>query len=254
VVDISISYLNALRRLEIEQLLPSFPARARILEFGAGTGEQARFLADHGFDVVAIDLANSNYAGHRVFPVVDYDGRQIPLPDRSVDVIFSSNVLEHVENFEEISAEFRRILKPDGFAVHVLPTAGWRFWTFVTEMAASVAAIGALPFDVAHPPEGFSRGKVVVRDLRRVASGFVPRGHGTSAEGLTELWTFSSPAWLRRFKRHGFDVLEHRPIGLFYTGTLLVGAEMPLTTRRLLSRFLGSATRIYKVKPTAVAS
>jgi len=33
-----------------------------------------------------------DYAAQRVFPIRDYDGRTIPLPDASVDVVFSSNV------------------------------------------------------------------------------------------------------------------------------------------------------------------
>ena len=95
--------------------------------------------------MTAIDLATSNYAHDRLFPVQDYDGRRIPLADRSVDVIFSSNVLEHVDNFDEISAEFRRVLKPEGFAIHVLPTTAWRFWSFVSGTVKSLDAAASLP-------------------------------------------------------------------------------------------------------------
>src|SRR4051794_18992156 len=150
---LDIDYLNALRRFEIEQILDDLPPRCRILEFGSGTGEQARFLAHHGFDVTAVDLATSNYAGSRVFPVQEYDGHTIPLGDETVDVIFSSNVLEHLENFSEISAEFRRLLKPNGIAIHVLPTPSWRFWTFVTAALASLKALTDIPVHMIGPLE-----------------------------------------------------------------------------------------------------
>lgn len=245
---LDIEYLNLLRRAEMEEILPLLPRGSTILEFGSGTGAQARFLAERGFDVVAIDLASSNYAAERIFPVRDYDGRHLPLEDGSVDVIFSSNVLEHVENFEEIAAEFRRVLKPGGFAVHVLPTAAWRFWTFATAIAESLKAAAELPAVLVRSP-GQERRAVAVRQLRRAASGFIPRAHGTGAEGLSELWTFSRPAWRRKFARCGFEVVEDRPMGLFYTGTMLAGARMPMDKRRAASATLGSATHIYVVRP-----
>jgi SAM-dependent methyltransferase len=245
--------LNFLRQVEMEQVLPFLPAGARILEFGSGTGKQARLLADHGFDVVAVDLASSNYASDRIFPVQDYDGHHIPIEDKSVDVIFSSNVLEHVENLEEIFGEFRRILKPEGFALHVLPTTAWRFWSFATGIAASLRAAVLMPTELAHPPAG-GRWNVLKRDLRRIASGFIPRAHGTSAEGLSELWTFSRMAWRRKFNRYGFEIVDDWPMGLFYTGTLFRGPALPIAKRQKLGAILGSAAHIYRlrVRPVTV--
>jgi SAM-dependent methyltransferase len=247
---LDLDYLNLLRRLEIERVLPTIPQGCRVLEFGSGTGEQARFLTERGFNVTAIDLASSNYAQHRVFPVTDYDGHRIPLDDRSIDVIFSSNVLEHVENFDEIAHEFRRVLKPEGFAVHVLPTTAWRLWSFGTGVADSLAAAAGLPGALIRAPENGGRRPAVIRQLRRAASGFIPRAHGTSGNGIAELWTFSRHAWRQRFERTGFDVVTDWPIGMFYTGTILAGAKLRMEWRRKLSRIFGSATRTYVVRPS----
>jgi SAM-dependent methyltransferase len=246
---LDIAYLNLLRRAEMEAVLPMLPPGSRILEFGSGTGEQARFLTEHGFEVTAIDLATSNYAHDRLFPVQDYDGHQIPLPDRSVDVIFSSNVLEHVDNFDEISAEFRRILKPGGFAIHVVPTTAWRFWTFLSGAAESLKAAICLPAWFYRRSASGEVKDGLVRQLRRIASGFVPRGHGTSAEGISELWSFSRIVWRRKFRRSGFEVIEDRPIGLFYTGTSFFGDRLPVARRRSMARIMGSSTRMYLIRP-----
>jgi SAM-dependent methyltransferase len=246
---LDIAYLNLLRRAEMEAVLPMLPPGSRILEFGSGTGEQARLLAARGFEVTAIDLATSNYAHDRLFPVQDYDGRHIPLADRSVDAIFSSNVLEHVDNFDEISAEFRRVLKPDGFAIHVLPTTAWRFWSFVTGAVESLDAAASFPAWLFRRVARGEDRNGLVRQLRRVASGFVPRGHGTSAEGISELWSFSRIAWRRKFRRAGFEIVEDRPVGLLYTGTLLLGGRLTLAKRRKLAALMGSSTRMYLLKP-----
>jgi SAM-dependent methyltransferase len=242
-------YLNQLRQIEMEQLLALIPTGARVLEFGSGTGQQARFLADRGFDVVAIDLARSVYAADRIFPVQDYDGRHIPLEDASVDVIFSSNVLEHVEDLPTILGEFRRILKPGGTAIHVMPTSAWRFWTFVTGIADATKTAGTLPVHLVRPADGDKRPAALKRDVRRIARGLVPSGHGTSIEGISELWTFSAAAWRRKFRKNGFEVVEDRPTRVFYSGTVLFGLRVPFAVRRRLSRFLGSSMHLYVTRP-----
>ena len=93
---LSLDHLDAIRLAEIDKIVPFLPPGARVLDLGAGTGKQALELQRRGFDVTAIEIADSNYATQRVFPITDYDGRTIPLADASVDVVFSSNVLEHV--------------------------------------------------------------------------------------------------------------------------------------------------------------
>jgi len=245
----SVPYLNELRIVEMERLVPYIPAGARVLEFGAGTGQQARFLADRGFDVVAVDLADSTYSEHLVFPVRQYDGEHLPLDSVSIDVIFSSNVLEHVENVPAIMNEFRRILRPSGIGIHVMPTPAWRFWTFVSGLGNSAVTATRLPAHLIKPPAQQSRWRALTQGLRTIAAGLLPLGHGTSAEGISELYTFSRRAWLNIFDKYGFDVVEDRPMGLFYTGNMLFGRQLSFSRRAQLSRSLGSATRIYIVKP-----
>jgi hypothetical protein len=66
---------------------------------------------------------------------------------------------------------------------------------------------------------------------------------------LAELWTFSATAWRRTFERLGFEIVEDRPLGLFYTGNLLLGPMLAIERRRQLSRLLGSAVRVYLIRP-----
>ena len=248
IVVFNVDYLNELRIVEMERLLHSFPPGARILEFGAGTGRQARFLSDRGFDVVAIDLPDSSYAKQLVFPVMQYDGQHIPLDDQSIDVIFSSNVLEHVENIPTIMAEFRRILRPSGFGLHVMPTPCWRLWTFLSGAANATVAAARIPKDLIHPPDKIGRWASLARNMRAIVAGVIPLGHGIAPEGISELWTFSRHAWVRKFRRNGFDVIQNWPMGLFYTGHMLLGKRLSFTRRQKLGRLLGSATQIYLVR------
>ena len=225
----NVEFLNRLRSAEVKELAAAIPSGARVLDFGAGTGKQARQLAEMGFDVVAIDLPSSEYAGHRIFPVTDYDGRHIPLPDHSVDAILSSNVLEHVEDLPGILAEFRRVLKPGGLGVHAMPTPAWRFWTFVAGPPTSLVALSKLK-------------------LKAALAALLPLGHGISKEGISELWTFSPRRWRRIFRANGMEVVDDRPIGIFYTGHFLLADKLSFERRGRLSRTFGSGAHVYVVR------
>ena len=55
----SLEHVHAVRAAEIEKIIPFFHPGARILEIGAGTGQQALTLMERGFDVLAIEMADS---------------------------------------------------------------------------------------------------------------------------------------------------------------------------------------------------
>ena len=53
-------------------------------------------------------------------------GESLPYPDASIDIVFSSNVLEHVENPERVMNEAWRVLAPGGILQMVVPNyASW---------------------------------------------------------------------------------------------------------------------------------
>ena len=110
--------------------------RDDLLEIGAGTGWQARALSEAGYKVEAIDLPpESGISGHvrnRHWPIRDYDGVHIPFPDDSFDIIYSSNVLEHVTELDALTEEMKRVLRPGGIALHLLPNPQWRLLSLAT--------------------------------------------------------------------------------------------------------------------------
>jgi SAM-dependent methyltransferase len=246
----NLEFLGLLRTREMEELTKLLPKSAVVLEFGAGTGEQAKILTSYGYEVVAIDLRGGAYSEHRVFPVIDYDGDRLPLDDHSFDVVFSSNVLEHVEDLPRALRELARVLKPDGFAVHVMPTPSWRFWTFVAGVPTSGAAVWKLVSGLVSPPPATSRASAARSAAKAFMNAVLPIGHGTSWEGISELWTFSRTWWRHRFLENGYDVVSDRPIGLFYTGHMALGKRLGMDARKRLSRTLGSATHVYVVRPS----
>lgn len=250
-------YLHLLRDFELQQVLGNLPSPQdestgpRVLDIGAGTGRQAALLKRRGYAVVAVDLASSAYAAERVFPVVEYDGVNLPLDDASVNVVFSSNVLEHVEHLDTLLAETRRILMKDGLAIHILPTPSWRAWTTLAHLPWLISRSLSLVF---RGPGSSTQGRVRsgseadgqgAGKLKRLAASLWPARHGERGNALTEVWYFSEWWWRKAFVDCGFNVIETRPAGLFYTGAMLLAGRLSLGMRRRLATVLGSSCRIY---------
>jgi SAM-dependent methyltransferase len=221
------------------------PAGCRLLELGAGGGWQARFLAERGFAVTAVDVAAAGrFAGRLEYPVTTYDGRHLPFPDQSFDAVFSSNVLEHVPHLAALLAETARVLVPGGVAVHVLPSAAWRLWTTL----AQPFAIARLALVGGRPAGGGEAASATLPWWHKARLALFPSRHGEHGNALSELVLFSRWRWLPAFRRAGFVIERHASLGLFYTPWALAGPRVGLARRRRLARLLGSATRLYRLR------
>jgi len=250
---LSYQHLDAIRVAEIERVIPLIPKNARILDVGGGTGRQALELSRRGFAVTAIDLASSNYAHRRIFPIIDYDGATIPLADGSVDVVFSSNVLEHVPDLRRMHGEIRRVLAAGGTCIHVLPTHAWRFWTTLAGYPDAVVAL------VDGAPALLPRAAPGKAELRRLALAWyqtaravggrcLPRRHGERGNVVSELWLFHPSWWRRNFRENGFAIVRDEPMGMFCTGHMVLGTRMPMAQREWLAKWLGSAHHLFVLK------
>ena len=249
---LSISLLNQIRSSEIEAIAGRFRPGARVLEIGAGTGQQALELRKRGFDVEAIDVPSSNYKGDQLFPITEYDGRNIPFPDASFDVVFSSNVLEHVRDLPGLHAEIRRVMRPGATCVHVLPTDAWRLWTMLAAFPDGVQKAALVVRErkrggplLARAGRAFG---VTLAVLRSLFHPFVQGRHGERGIILSELWLFRPTVWRRNFQKNGFDVVHDEPMGLYYSGYFVLGANWSLEKRARLAKRLGSACHLFELR------
>jgi SAM-dependent methyltransferase len=248
-----------IRRAELELAASYLPRTGRILELGGGNGLQAAILAERGYDVVSLEVEERPPLARQFHPVEIFDGASIPYPDASFDAVFSSNVLEHVVRLDDLLSDTRRVLRAGATAVHLMPTPTWRAWSSVTYALSTPSRVvarlragresggdgtSAGDADAAGAPTG----KSVLRRIRDLVIA-EPHGHPEDS-AIGELITFGSAAWQRAFERNGFELLEARGNGLFYTGDLLA-PRLSLERRRGLARVLGSSCRLYHVRPAA---
>ena len=249
---LSVPLLNQIRSSEIEAIARRFPPGARVLEIGAGTGQQALELRKRGFDVEAIDVPSSNYRGDQLFPITEYDGRNIPFPDASFDVVFSSNVLEHVRDLPGLHAEIRRVMRPGASCVHVLPTHVWRLWTMLAAFPDGVQKSALAVRERKRGGSLLARAErafvLTLAVLRNLFYPFVQGRHGERGSIFTELWLFRPTVWLRNFQENGFDVVHEEPMGLHYSGYFVLGAHWSIEKRARLSKRLGSACHLFELR------
>ncbi|CAN5279816.1 hypothetical protein BH09GEM1_BH09GEM1_45990 [soil metagenome] len=118
------SWWNAGMRLVAARLLDrtSLPASGTLLDVGCGSGQTMGWALDllgSGWKAIGLDVAMDGVAAARAagFNVLHASALEIPLPDASVDVVITLDVLQHLPlGGGDVAAlrEMRRVLKPGG--------------------------------------------------------------------------------------------------------------------------------------------
>ena len=239
--------LEDLRGQELGAIKTYFSHGIRALEIGGGNGFQASLLIALDVDMKSIDVARAEGV-YNFFPVEIYDGHTIPFPDATFDVVFSSNVLEHIKDVNGMMIEIRRVLKVDGVAIHILPTPVWRFWTSLTHYVYLVMRV--LGF---RRPVGGGHVPSLEKNMRRsglwaTAKRILLAGpHGEYPSAISEFWYFSKIRWLEVFRRSDFKMVCGSPSEIFYTG-YTIAPVLSIGVRQKLAKILGSSTYIYVLR------
>jgi SAM-dependent methyltransferase len=98
----------------------TFPRDGIALDYGCGSGPYLPYLKATTLDVVGVDISPEalKQAGQRPYKAVKLiDQGKAPLPDQSAAIVFSTEVLEHIENAEAAIREFHRLLKGGGLLI-----------------------------------------------------------------------------------------------------------------------------------------
>jgi SAM-dependent methyltransferase len=189
------AWYTFVRRREAEMVFSLFPGRryARALELGAGDGNQSAVLARHCDHLVCTEKDPESYAWfgepllRRSLPNVDYrlcDAEDLSAwEDGRFDLVYTSNLLEHVARPDVCLRECRRVLAAGGLMLHVMPSRTWKL----------------------------ANGAISLAGLHR------PQIHGVSTSNWEELVAFGAGSWAERLRAAGLRLTEL--IGLpFYLG------------------------------------
>jgi 2-polyprenyl-3-methyl-5-hydroxy-6-metoxy-1,4-benzoquinol methylase len=121
------------RRIEIvfDRLLGAIELRGKLLlDVGAGTGPFSLVARDRGASVISLDLGGQLLRvarGKGIQQPVVGDACALPLAHDSVDVVISSECIEHTPSPRTAVSEMLRVLRPGGSLALTCPNRRWRW-------------------------------------------------------------------------------------------------------------------------------
>jgi SAM-dependent methyltransferase len=103
----------------------------RVLDVGCGVGMYTQAFLRHTPRVFGVEIERERAleARGRAAGVIQASGRRLPFPDAAFDVVFSHEVLEHVDDDRACVKEMVRVARPGGRLVVFVPNRLYPFET-----------------------------------------------------------------------------------------------------------------------------
>jgi ubiquinone/menaquinone biosynthesis C-methylase UbiE len=126
-------YLAFLKHLFAYEYLNKIKnSKKRALEIGFGSGygtfHASNFLSH--IDAIEVDQETVNFAKEKYSsPKISYgtfNGKTIPFPEDTFDLVYSFQVIEHVQEDEHFLKEAKRVLRPGGTLLITTPNRNYR--------------------------------------------------------------------------------------------------------------------------------
>ncbi len=134
------TYRHTTRAKQIAFSLAGEGKRQRALDFGCGDGFWSEQLQQRGWSVTSADTDTSLYT-----EAVYVDGEKpLPFADDSFDLVWLTEVIEHIVNLGQFLREVRRIARPGGRLVITTPNSA--FWLYHV-----LRSFGVTPAQVQNP-------------------------------------------------------------------------------------------------------
>lgn len=186
----------------------------RGLELGAGDGFQSKLLIKYIDNLIATDLneerlPSSSEHSKIQYKVLDAEEVGSNFEENSFDVVFSSNLMEHLPNVRDCFVGIHKILKDDGIAIHIMPSPGWRFFGVLLHFPNKLA-IGLNKIFKKEKGETKKGNNLKVNRSKksRLNRFFIPKPHGISKNFIQEFFAFRKSKWISDFKASGFDIVK----------------------------------------------
>lgn len=104
--------------IHIKELAPRL--NGSILDFGCGSKPYEKLFTNCS-EYKGVDIEQSGHLHTNEKIDYYYDGHKLPFEDETFDNVFSSEVIEHISNIDEIFDEINRVIKKDGLLLLTTP-------------------------------------------------------------------------------------------------------------------------------------
>lgn len=234
------------------KLLPEPPLK--ILEIGGGDGYIASIFSEYGYDITSIDI-QPRYPTS--FPVQKMNADYLIFPENTFDVIFSSNVLEHIKDLPLVINEMKKVAKKDALFIFVLPTPAWRLITSVYYILRlfRIIFLKLLNYIFRKRPgaiitnNSFHDNPVEIKKVTffEKIKQLILHPHGEYPSFLHEIYYFSYFRWKLLFKKNCLNIVSYKKGPLFYSGVSVFKFRL-IKVRKFLAEYFFSSGHIYLLK------
>jgi len=223
-------YLHKIRAREFHAVFAHCPKKAfgKALELGAGDGFVSTLLAEYVGSLISTDLnrerlQRQDYA-NVIYRTCDAELVGETFGEKEFDLVFSSNLLEHLQDCQRALRGVHKVLKDDGITIHYMPNRYWKLATVLLHIPNKMAKFidRILSGRLFKRKKGrksqrrlYSRNSPKVRRRRQffLAKIFLPRIHGVSSNTISEFIAFGKNRWIKQFEEAGFEVLSVKNVG-----------------------------------------
>jgi SAM-dependent methyltransferase len=234
-------HLHRYRRRELEMIFGRCPENlfASGLELGCGDGYQSGLLARWVGTLISTDWDASalprGEGGAIEYRVCDAEHVNTVFAGRRFDLVFSSNLLEHLPDLSRALRGIREAMADDGLTIHAVPSPFWKLCHLLlnapnrcVEVLEKLTAPGGLrrvagraagrgsSQSQAAPAVAVPGAPTAPRDnnpktrrrRRSLLGRFLwPDPHGVSRGNIEELLAFRRARWRRELEAAGFRVI-----------------------------------------------
>ncbi len=221
---------------------------AKILEIGGGDGFQAKILSDEGFSVVSIDMEPRI---SQVFPVNKIDSSKFNFSNETFDIIFTSHVLPHVHDLDEMFDEIKRIIKKDGIVLHVVPTSGWslitNIWHYLFIPKYLLKSIKKKIFNKSQFQTSSKQNTQIQNSVQNNLKKLFLHPLGQNYSFIHEIVFFSGRNWRKMFLNNGFKIVNVKR-GPYITSGYGVFKFKLISFRKFFSKYFFSSSYCFVLK------
>ena len=244
-----------LRARDLKQILANLDegVTGPVLEIGCGDGFLTTLLRERFDDVVPIDVSPRA----KVSGLCIANAETLPFKDKQFGLVFSSNVLEHVEDLPKCLLDLKRVTRDDAVMIHTMPTAIWKILQMMLfPIQRVVGRLGRLqrtehrgtnPQSAIPELHGGATTRTAddarARPLHRITRAVFPAPHGVASSHAKEFMSFRRKWWTNQFKLNGLHTYRTESLYLHSAYRMLPYKGMAL--REFLSRVGLTSVRAY---------
>jgi len=222
---------------ELKQVREFWPQRKirNALEIGCGNGLAAIFFSNAAEKIIASDLPSIDHQAHSIglesakefctrmqvknVEVLGCSAENIPLSDKTFDLVYGIYCLEHIPDRERALKEVRRVLIDDGEVLLTVPGFFWALfypYDFYCGLIFRIVkrALAKFRKNPSSGPASPAPAKVVgVASFRHFYPNFpFPEPHGTHSSWPAELKYYRVSNWQQLLRACGFVNVSLEPI------------------------------------------